>query len=52
MVDFETTLYEILKSKKNEGRKSKRQYSIGSYIVDFHCPSDQPPRPQPAFAIL
>ncbi|HBH84758.1 MAG TPA: hypothetical protein DDY34_13250 [Bacteroidales bacterium] len=35
----------MLESKKLEGRKSRRQYSVSSYFVDFCCPSNQPPRP-------
>jgi very-short-patch-repair endonuclease len=31
----------MLKSRKLEGRKFRRQYSIGSYIVDFCCPADK-----------
>jgi very-short-patch-repair endonuclease len=37
----EAVLWEMLKSKKFEGRKFRRQYSIGSYIVDFCCPSEK-----------
>src|SRR3989339_1438879 len=37
----EAELWEELKSKKLEGRKFRRQYSIGSYIVDFCCPSEK-----------
>jgi len=37
----EVELWNILKSKKLEGRKFRRQYSIGSYIVDFCCPSEK-----------
>ena len=37
----EAELWEELKSKKLEGRKFRRQYSIGSYIVDFCCPSER-----------
>ena len=37
----EAELWNILKSKKLEGRKFRRQYSIGSYIVDFCCPSEK-----------
>ncbi len=35
----EAALWEMLKSRKLEGRKFRRQYSIGNYIVDFCCPS-------------
>jgi len=31
----------MLKSRKLEGRKFRRQYSIGNYIVDFCCPSEK-----------
>jgi very-short-patch-repair endonuclease len=37
----EAALWELLKSKKLEGRKFRRQYSIGSYIVDFCYPSEK-----------
>ena len=37
----EIELWEELKSKKLDGRKFRRQYSIGSYIVDFCCPSEK-----------
>jgi len=34
-------LWNILKSKKLDGRKFRRQHSIGNYIVDFCCPSEK-----------
>ncbi len=37
----EAALWEYLKSRKLEGRKFRRQYSIGNYIVDFCCPSEK-----------
>jgi very-short-patch-repair endonuclease len=37
----EAALWEMLKSKKLDGRKFRRQYSIGYYIVDFCCPSEK-----------
>jgi very-short-patch-repair endonuclease len=37
----EVALWVLLKSKKLEGTKFRRQYSIGSYIVDFCCPSEK-----------
>jgi very-short-patch-repair endonuclease len=37
----EAALWKILKSKNLDGRKFRRQYSIGSYIVDFYCPSEK-----------
>ena len=36
----EAALWEMLKSRKFEGRKFRRQYSIGNYIVDFCCPTE------------
>jgi len=36
----EATLWDMLKSRKLDGRKFRRQYSIGSYIADFCCPSE------------
>ena len=37
----EASLWNILKSKNLDGRKFRRQYSIGGYIVDFCCPSEK-----------
>jgi very-short-patch-repair endonuclease len=37
----EAALWKILKSKNLDGKKFRRQYSIGSYIVDFCCPSEK-----------
>jgi very-short-patch-repair endonuclease len=37
----EAVLWDILKLKNLDGRKFRRQYSIGSYIVDFCCPSEK-----------
>ncbi|OFX40350.1 MAG: hypothetical protein A2X03_06670 [Bacteroidetes bacterium GWA2_40_15] len=37
----EAALLEMLKSRKPDGRKFRRQYSIGRYIVDFCCPSEK-----------
>ena len=37
----EAVLWNIIKSKQLEGKKIRRQYSIGSYIVDFCCPSEK-----------
>ena len=36
----EVELWKLLKSRKLEGRKFRRQHSIGNYIVDFCCPSE------------
>jgi len=37
----EAAIWQMLKSKQLDGRKFRRQYSIGSYIVDFCCPSEK-----------
>ena len=37
----EAELWNILKSKNLDGRKFRRQHSIGNYIVDFCCPSEK-----------
>ena len=33
----ERTLWQYLKGKGLSGKKFRRQYSIGNYIVDFYC---------------
>ena len=38
MPPAEVTLWSKLRSKGLNGCKFRRQYSIGSYIVDFYCP--------------
>jgi len=37
----EAVLWNILKSKKLDLRKFRRQHSIGNYIVDFYCASEK-----------
>jgi very-short-patch-repair endonuclease len=37
----EAELWNILKSKKLDARKFRRQHSIGNYIVDFYCASEK-----------
>jgi very-short-patch-repair endonuclease len=37
----EAELWKLLKGKKLDGRKFRRQYSIGNYILDFYCVSDR-----------
>ena len=37
----EAMLWTYLKEKQLEGRKFRRQHSIGNYIVDFYCPCEQ-----------
>ena len=40
MTPAELVLWEILKDKKLCGRKFRRQHSIGHYIADFYCSSE------------
>jgi len=37
----EALLWKALKGKQLEGRKFRRQHSIGNYIVDFYCPTEK-----------
>ena len=37
----EVALWILLKGKQLEGRKFRRQHSIGNYVVDFYCPSEK-----------
>lgn len=37
----EATLWSSLQKRQLEGRKFRRQHSIGKYIVDFYCPSEK-----------
>jgi len=37
----EGTLWAMLKSRKLDGKKFRRQYSIGNYIADFCCPTEK-----------
>lgn len=37
----EATLWKMLKNKQLEGKRFKRQVSVGHYIVDFYCPSEK-----------
>jgi very-short-patch-repair endonuclease len=36
----EATLWKILKSSQLDGRKFRRQHSVGPYILDFYCPEE------------
>jgi len=40
MTEAELVLWSVLKDKKLCGRKFRRQHSIGFYIADFYCPSE------------
>ncbi|MCW8813757.1 MAG: endonuclease domain-containing protein [Ignavibacteriaceae bacterium] len=37
----EIFLWKHLKQKQLNGRKFRRQHSIGNYIVDFYCPEER-----------
>lgn len=37
----EATLWNHLKNKQLEGRRFRRQFSVGNYILDFYCPSEK-----------
>ncbi|PVW17138.1 endonuclease domain-containing protein [Marixanthomonas spongiae] len=37
----EKRLWKALQKSQLEGRKFRRQHSIGDYIVDFYCPSER-----------
>ena len=41
LTSAEATLWTLLKGKQLEGRKFRRQHSIGNYILDFYCPSEK-----------
>ncbi len=37
----EAVLWTHLKNKQLGGRRFRRQYSVGNYILDFYCPSER-----------
>ena len=37
----EARMWTYLKNKQLDGRRFRRQHSIGGYILDFYCPSEQ-----------
>jgi len=37
----EVKLWTLLKGKKMEGRKFRRQHSVANYILDFYCPEER-----------
>jgi len=37
----EIKLWKCLQNKQLDGKKFRRQHSIGSYIIDFDCPSEK-----------
>ncbi len=41
MTPAEAGLWKHIKNKQLDGRKFRRQHSIGNYIVDFYCPDER-----------
>jgi very-short-patch-repair endonuclease len=39
--DAETILWEQLRRSQLEGRKFRRQHSVGVYVLDFYCPQER-----------
>ena len=37
----EGTLWILLKGKQLEGKKFRRQHSVGEYVLDFYCPAEK-----------
>jgi very-short-patch-repair endonuclease len=37
----EASLWKLLQGKKLEGKKFRRQHSVGNYILDFYCPTER-----------
>ena len=41
MTIYEIVLWKVIKNKQLEGRKFRRQFGVGNYILDFYCPSEK-----------
>ena len=37
----ESQLWKVLQKSRLEGRKFRRQHSLGNFIVDFYCPKEK-----------
>ena len=37
----EAAFWNLVKNSKLDGRKFRRQHSVGKYILDFYCPSER-----------
>lgn len=37
----EASMWKLLQSRQIDGKKFRRQHSVGNYILDFYCPSQQ-----------
>lgn len=40
LTSAEVVLWQSLKNSQLDGRKFRRQHSIGNYILDFYCPAE------------
>jgi len=41
LTSAEAAFWNLVKNSKLDGRKFRRQHSIGNYIFDFYCPSEK-----------
>ncbi len=41
MTAAEVALWTLIKNRQLDGRKFRRQFSVGSYVLDFYCVSEQ-----------
>jgi very-short-patch-repair endonuclease len=41
MTPAEAVFWRIVKNSKLDGRKFRRQHSVGRYVLDFYCPSEK-----------
>ncbi len=41
LTSAEAKLWTYLQQSQLEGRKFRRQHSVGNYIIDFYCPSER-----------
>jgi len=37
----EIVLWSIIKNKQLDGRRFRRQFGVGKYVLDFYCPSER-----------
>jgi len=41
LTSAEATLWRALQNSQLDGRKFRRQHSIGNYVLDFYCPAER-----------
>ncbi|MEQ1603900.1 MAG: DUF559 domain-containing protein [Pyrinomonadaceae bacterium] len=41
LTSAEAALWKLLKNSRLEGRKFRRQHSVGNYVLDFYCPAER-----------